>query len=108
MRQATSQLQQLASEIDTFVSTRGFQGETPKNLAMALIVETAELVEILQWSKTGDIEELTPEAYASIRHEAADVLIYLLALSKKLNFDLLEAGFHKMRINESKYPIKHP
>jgi dCTP diphosphatase len=68
---------------------------TPKNLAMALIVEAAELAEHFQW--------LTPEE--QIREELADVLIYLVELADTLDIDLAAAARAKIEKNAVKYPV---
>ena len=80
---------------------------TPKNLAMALIVEAAELAEHFQW--------LTPEESQSlgyggkreqIRDELADVLIYLVELADALEVDLIAAARDKIEKNALKYPVE--
>jgi dCTP diphosphatase len=80
---------------------------TPKNLAMALIVEAAELAEHFQW--------LTPEESQSlrdggkreeIRDELADVLIYLVELADALEVDLVAAAQDKIAKNALKYPVE--
>lgn len=83
------------------------QFHTPKNLAMALTVEAAELMEQFQW--------LTSEEAASImrspkgecvRQEVADVAVYLLRLCDVLSIDLNAAIEHKMALNAQKYPVE--
>jgi NTP pyrophosphatase (non-canonical NTP hydrolase) len=99
------------SLIDIRDQTRRFAAErdwdqfhTPKNLAMALSVEVAELVEHFQWLHTGTDAELDDQKRAGIRHELADVLLYLVQLADKTNVDLFEAVQEKMRLNAEKYP----
>ena len=77
---------------------------TPKNLAMALIVEAAELVEHFQWSTAEESCVLSPEKAAQVEDEVADVLIYLVELADVLNIDLLAAARRKMEKNALKYP----
>ncbi|ELX12342.1 hypothetical protein Jab_1c09360 [Janthinobacterium sp. HH01] len=91
--------------------TRQFAGErdwqqfhTPKNLAMALSVEVAELAEHFQWLKTGADEELDDAKRTAIRHELADVLLYLVQLADKRGVDLYAAAVEKMALNAVKYP----
>ena len=81
---------------------------TPKNVAMALAGEAAELLEIFQW--------LTPEESArvmsdeksatAVRHEMADVLNYVVRLADVLGVDLEEAFWEKQRLNEERYPVE--
>jgi len=80
------------------------QYHTPKNLAMALSVEVAELAEHFQWLKTGAPEELDDKAREGIRHELADVLLYLVQLADRSGVDLRAAALEKMALNAVKYP----
>jgi len=96
----------LRNDLRRFAAARDWQQfHTPKNLAMALSVEAAELLECFQW--------LTPEQSAALRagdrkaveEEIADVLLYLLRLSDVLDIDPLRAAQRKMTINRRKYPV---
>jgi NTP pyrophosphatase (non-canonical NTP hydrolase) len=80
------------------------QFHTPKNLAMALTVEAAELAEHFQWLPTGAEHELTARAREGIRHELADVLLYLVQLADKTGVDLHTAALEKIALNAAKYP----
>ena len=80
------------------------QFHTPKNLAMALSVEVAELVEHYQWLPTGADAELDEAKRIGIRHELADVLMYLVRLADKSGVDLHAAVLEKMVLNAKKYP----
>lgn len=77
---------------------------TPKNLAMALSVEAAELVEHYQWLPTGVDAELNDAARVGIRHELADVLLYLVQLADQHGVDLHAAALEKIQLNALKYP----
>ena len=77
---------------------------TPKNLAMALSVEAAELVEHYQWLPTGAEAELDDAARVGIRHELADVLLYLVQLADQHGVDLHAAALEKIQLNALKYP----
>src|SRR3954452_8783796 len=80
------------------------QFHSPKNLAMALIAEAAEVVEHFQWLSTAQSENLSHEKRAMVADELADVLLYLVRLADKLDVDLLAAAGHKLQRNEAKYP----
>jgi NTP pyrophosphatase (non-canonical NTP hydrolase) len=80
------------------------QFHTPKNLAMALSVEVAELAEHFQWLQTGADAELDDGKRTAIRHELADVLLYLVQLADKMQVDLHAAAVEKMALNAIKYP----
>ena len=82
------------------------QFHTPKNLAMALSVEVAELVEHYQWLPSGVDKELDDAKRSGIRHELADVLMYLVRLADKSGVDLHAAVLEKMVLNAEKYPVE--
>ncbi len=77
---------------------------TPKNQAMAMIVEAAELVEQFQWLTPEESNALSVQKHEAVRQEIADVLIYLTRLADILDIDLLEAATAKLEINARKYP----
>ncbi len=73
------------------------QFHSPKNLAISLSIEAAEILEHFQWQeKCKNKEEL--------KYELADVLAYLLLLAKETDIDLEQAFLEKMKINNEKYP----
>jgi len=99
----------LAEAIRAFADARDWgQFHSPKNLAMALTGEVGELVEIFQWltedesRRAGD----DPERAEQVRHELADVLIYLVRLSDVLGVDLDAAVREKLALNARKYPVE--
>ena len=101
-----SDLDALKQRLRLFAAERRWQPyHTPKNLAMALSVEVAELVEQFQWLTPEQSLSLTNEQHEAVRHEIADVLIYLTQLADLLDIDLLAAASAKMEINARKYPV---
>lgn len=80
------------------------QFHSPKNLAMALIVEAAELVEHFQWLTEAESRALPPEKREPVAQELADVFIYLVRLADRLDIDLLDAAERKIVLNAKKYP----
>lgn len=77
---------------------------SPKNLAMALIGETDEIVEHFQWLTEAQSKRLSDAKKREIQEELGDTLIYLVRLADKLDVDLLEAAFDKLQKNRQKYP----
>ncbi len=77
---------------------------TPKNLAMAMIVEAAELVEHFQWATPEESLAPPPDKLAEIRDEVADVLIYLTEIADVLGIDMIAAAREKIAKNALKYP----
>lgn len=99
-------LQELRDSLRQFAAERDWdQFHSPKNLAIALNVEAAELLEHFQWLPDTQTSALPPEKRAKVREELADVLLYLVRLADKLDVDLAVAAAEKIRINATKYPI---
>lgn len=80
--------------------------QSPKNLAMALSVEAAELVEIFTWLSEKQSSSLNKEKLEAVSDELADIFIYLLRLSDTLGIDLLAAADQKMEKNGKKYSVE--
>jgi dCTP diphosphatase len=80
------------------------QFHSPKNLAMAMIVEAAELVEHFQWLTPEQSNTLAPDKLAEVRDEVADTLIYLVELADALGIDPIAAARDKIAKNAIKYP----
>jgi len=100
-------LTQLRDSLRQFAAERDWdQFHSPKNLAMALAVEAAELLERFQWVTEEDSKRLPPAELARVREEMADVLNYLVRLADKLDVNLLEAAREKVALNAQKYPVE--
>ena len=98
-------LQHLAEQLREFDAERDWeQFHSPKNLAMALSVEVAEIVEHFQWQTQQQSRELDSVKRLEVEQELADALIYLVRLADQLGIDLLEAAGRKLTLNEAKYP----
>lgn len=98
-------IEELQAALRQFAQERDWgQFHTPKNLAAALSVEAAELLEHFQWLTEEQSRQLGEEQRVKVGHEIADVLLYLLQLSDKLGIDPIEAARKKMVINAVNYP----
>lgn len=98
-------LDSLRDELRKFVAARDWQQfHAPKNLVMALSVETAELVEIFQWLTPEQSRNLDPAQMAAAQDEIADVLVYLIETADALGIDPLAAVRQKLVKNARKYP----
>jgi dCTP diphosphatase len=82
------------------------QFHSPKNLAMALSVEAAELVEIFQWLTEVESADLDADTRAAVADEIADVQIYLARLADRLDIDIPKAVDDKLAGNARKYPAE--
>ena len=99
-------IQNLTQALRDFAQARDWaQFHSPKNLACALSVEAAELLEHFQWLTEAQSRKLAAPQKAEVAAEAADVLLYLLQLCDKLNIDLVEVARLKMIVNGDKYPV---
>ncbi|MDU0369568.1 nucleotide pyrophosphohydrolase [Hymenobacter endophyticus] len=74
------------------------QFHNPKDLALALSIEAAELNEVFLWKKPEDADP------ARVREELADVLLYAFQLADKYNWDIPQLMQEKLSINAAKYP----
>ena len=98
-------LELLNQRLLTFARERDWeQFHSPKNLAMALAGECGELLEHFQWLSEEQSASLAPEKKREVALELADILIYLIRLSQRLDLDLLAAVEEKISINERRYP----
>ena len=101
-----SELLPLIQSLRAFAAERDWaQFHSPKNLASALSVEAAELLEHFQWLTEVQSQSLMPDKTAEVAAEAADVFLYLLQLCDKLGIDLIAAAQAKMLVNARKYPV---
>lgn len=101
----THGLSQLRDALREFAAERDWdQFHSPKNLASALAVESAELLECFQWLTEEQSRNLSPEQLAEVRDELADVLNYLVRLADKLDVNLMDAAREKIQKNAQKYP----
>ncbi|MBW8805336.1 MAG: nucleotide pyrophosphohydrolase [Catenulisporales bacterium] len=101
----------LQQRLEEFAAARRWAPyHTPKNLAMALMVEASELAEIFQWltpEESGAVMS-DPDKAFRVRDEVADVLAYLLQLASACGVDVLAALADKMERNELRFPVpKH-
>jgi len=97
----------LRDKLRAFAEARDWnQFHSPKNLSMALMVEVAELMEHFQWLTEAQSGDLAAEKKAVVAEELADILLYLVRLSDKLEVNLLEAALHKLEKNAVKYPAE--
>ena len=100
-----SELTKVRDELRAFAAERDWdQFHSPKNLASALAVEAAELLEPFQWLTEEQSKNLDEGQRAAVTDELADVQIYLIRLADKLNVDLLQAVRDKIARNTEKYP----
>ena len=97
----------LRDKLRQFAAERDWdQFHSPKNLAISLSIEAAELLEHFQWLTEERSGELSPPERLASSKEMADVLLYLVRLADKLNVDLIEVANSKLIENAQKYPVE--
>ncbi len=99
-------MQKIQNLIKEFSKQRDWDKfHNPKNLAMALSVETSELLEIFQWLSLEESSNLSEDKKEHLREEIADVAVYLLRICSSYDINLEDAIVDKMKKNELKYPL---
>lgn len=100
-------LDALRERINNFVTERDWaQFHSPKNLAMAMIVEAGEVVEHFQWMTEQESRNLDAETKEQVGQELSDTLVYLLRIAEVCGIDLIEAANKKIDLNAQKYPVE--
>ncbi len=103
----TDFLDEVRDELREFVEARDWaQFQSPKNLAMALMVEAGELAEHFQWMTEAQSRQLEPEKEKEVAHEIADVFVYLVRIADQLGIDLKHSVREKIALNAQKYPVE--
>lgn len=98
-------LRKLQDRLQAFADARDWnQFHSPKNLAMALTVEAAELLEIFQWLTEAQSRDLSATQRTQLADEIADVQIYLTRLADLTSVDIEAAVEQKIIKNALKYP----
>jgi NTP pyrophosphatase (non-canonical NTP hydrolase) len=106
MPRQPADLTDLRNTLRRFAAARDWgQFHTPKNLAMALAVEAAELLEQFQWLTPAQSERLDARQKRAAEDEIADVLLYLTRLADVLDIDPVAAARRKIRLNARRYPV---
>jgi NTP pyrophosphatase (non-canonical NTP hydrolase) len=97
---------ELERRLAAFTAARDWERfHSPKNLAMALGVEAAELVEIFQWSTEAESRAIMQTGQAEhVGQELADIAMYLVRIASVLGVDLNDAIAKKLALNAQKYP----
>lgn len=99
-------VQKLQEKLRKFANDRDWeQFHSPKNLAMALMAEAAEVGEHFLWLDGPQSANLPPASQQEVALELADVFLYLLRLADQLQVDLVDAAERKLTINAERYPV---
>jgi NTP pyrophosphatase (non-canonical NTP hydrolase) len=99
----------LKQKVAGFRDERDWQKfHNPKDLSMAISVESAELEELFLWKNRESVQEMLSDEkqFRKVKDEMADIGIYLLSLSSTLHTDLSQAITDKLEENSRKYPVE--
>ena len=102
-------IRQLQQKVIEFRDARDWaQYHNPKDLAISLSLEAAELLEIFQWKASREVEAIKsdPDERRKVKEELGDVFIYALNMCRAFGFDPSEVILEKLGINEKKYPVE--
>lgn len=103
----TDSIDALRTRVNRFVEEREWaQFHSPKNLAMAMIVEAAEVVEHFQWMTEDDSRQLDAATREQVGQELADTFVYLMRIAEVCGIDLIAATNAKIDLNAQKYPVE--
>jgi len=101
-------ISELQAKVIQFRDERDWaQYHNPKDLAISLSLETAELLDIFQWKDATQVEALKSDSQArmKVKEELGDILIYALTLAHEFGLDPTVLVLDKLRINDEKYPV---
>jgi NTP pyrophosphatase (non-canonical NTP hydrolase) len=103
-----TQLQELLAAADAFRDARDWrQFHNPKDLALSLTLEAAEVLEHFQWKNGPEVARYLSEGgKGELQKEIADVMILLLFLADAVGVDLERAVLDKLEENSRKYPLE--
>ncbi|MCX5751095.1 MAG: nucleotide pyrophosphohydrolase [Candidatus Saganbacteria bacterium] len=100
-------IDELTKKIIQFRDKRDWkQFHNPKDIALSLVLEAAEVMEHFQWKSKEEIEQYVKSGKKSIGEELADVMYWVLLMSSDLGIDIVDALDRKIKINNKKYPVK--
>ncbi len=103
-----SDIKKLQDEVVAFRDARDWkQFHKPKDCAISLTLEAAEVAELFQWKNDEEIDAYRPGGakHDDISDELADVMYWVLLLANDFGVDLDEAWSRKMAKNDAKYPV---
>ncbi len=101
-----SDINELTEKIVKFRDDRDWkQFHNPKDLALSLLLEAAEVLEHFQWKSENEIKEYLEKNKSDIADELADTLYWILLMSNDLDIDIRKSLDEKLKKNSEKYPI---
>lgn len=103
----TTTVTELREKVRKFVDDRDWNKyHNPKDVAMSIAIEAAELLEHFQWVDENELDETVKERSTDLQDELADIMIYCLSFANAVGIDVSRAVTEKIQKNESKYPVE--
>lgn len=100
-------LLEVQEQIINFRDERNWkQFHNPKDLAISLLLESTELLELFQWKNKEEVDEFIKNHKEDLEDELADVLYWVLLIAHDLNVDLYNVSIKKLEKNKAKYDVK--
>src|SRR3972149_9728125 len=101
-----SDIKDLTLKINHWIAERGWErGQKPKDLAISISLEAAEILEHFQWKNEKQVAKHVKENKEELADELADVAIYLLEMAYKTKINLVDAIENKLIKQSKKYPV---
>ena len=101
------EIEDILEKIRQFRDERNWmQFHDPKNIAISIVIEAAELLEHFQWKNKEEVEQYVKENKGEIEEEIADIALYLFELADNLGINLSDAMEKKLEKNAKKYPAE--
>lgn len=101
-----SDINDLVKELLAFREAREWKKfHRPKDMALSLVLEAAELLELFQWKSEKEVEEYVKNNKNKISEELADVFNWVILMSHDLSIDIMKASQNKIKHNHKKYPV---
>lgn len=100
---------ELKEAVGAFIDARDWSRyHSPKNLAMSIAIEAAEIMEHFQWTTIEEARAAMedPAVRSEVEEEIADVLIYCLSFMRHTNLDVSKAVLEKLEKNKTRFPVE--
>lgn len=107
MSDRETKVEGLKGEVARFIEARDWERyHGPKNLAMSIAIEAAEIMEHFQWLTVEEAAEAMKDekVRGEVEEELADVLIYCLSFANQTGLDVSDAVRKKLQKNEGRFP----
>jgi len=107
MKKGKTKIEKITDLLIRFRDERNWkQFHNSKDLAVAISIEAGELLENFLWKTIEQSKNLTEKERSNVKHEIADIFIFLIYLCEEYKIDLLKEVENKIAVNKAKYPVE--